>query len=355
MTEDAHRAPPRVLLIGCGGFGEAYAFALQRAGMLAGVVVRRPARVAALSSELGVPVVAGLDAADALVSDVDGCAVLTPTEQHDAHARWVLDRRLPCLVIKPVTGDAGRARALHETFTAANVPLLAAHEVIANPRVRALARWLSGRGASQPPHPVGRLLRLQISRLGDDHRGTRPPRPTEADQRGANLPRLRDRLIHDATLLAAAGLAREQLTADVTDVHAAATGGRFVGTLRRARRADPAEDGPEVVLHHDATADGPPRFEVVAETTTGRWVYETRPGLARLTWARREGDGWGPAVDVRAPRGVRGGPSDQLVAHFADVIAGVAEPWSSGVDAAAALGIADLLIDAAKRRLDDQR
>jgi len=111
--------------------GRRYADVLARSSRwrLAGVVVGRPETAARLAEELTVPV--GTD----LAAEVDRVApdlllVASPTEAHHAQVSLALDRRLPCLVEKPVTSDVAAAAELVARNRALHVPVVVGHTLV---------------------------------------------------------------------------------------------------------------------------------------------------------------------------------------------------------------------------------
>lgn len=131
MDNPATPSIRRVLLSGFGTMGRRYAEALARSSRwhLAGVAVGRPATAARLGVELDVPVGTHLpDLIDRVKPDL--LIVASPTEVHFAQVSLALDRRLPCLVEKPVTSDVSEVAELIARNRGLGVPVVVGHTLV---------------------------------------------------------------------------------------------------------------------------------------------------------------------------------------------------------------------------------
>lgn len=142
--------------------GRAYAKALTRSARweLAGVVVGRPETASRLAAELALPVGTDLPALLDRVA-ADALIVASPTEVHHAQVALALDRRLPCLVEKPVAADVREAADLAARNRVARVPVVVGHTLVFSASfLRLLALVKSGRVGAVRSARLASLVRL---------------------------------------------------------------------------------------------------------------------------------------------------------------------------------------------------
>lgn len=159
-----------VVLSGFGQMGRRFAEALARSSRwrLAGVAVGRPETATRLSSQLAVPVDTELPALLDAVRP-DALIVASPTEAHHPQVALALDRRLPCLVEKPVAATLAEASDLAARNRVAGVPVLVDHTLVFSASfLRLLALVKSGKVG------VVRSVRLEAQVQRGEGWGERP-------------------------------------------------------------------------------------------------------------------------------------------------------------------------------------
>lgn len=154
----------RVLVVGSGPIARRHVRnVLSLDGHEAAVARRAGKETAGLSAELGVPVFAGLEAAEAW--SPDAVVVANPPSAHVASARWAVERGLPVLVEKPIAVDPAGVDELLELAEVTGVHVAVGTNLRFHPALGAIeAALASGR--------AGRLLAVRAevgSRLPDWH------------------------------------------------------------------------------------------------------------------------------------------------------------------------------------------
>ncbi|MCC7139096.1 MAG: Gfo/Idh/MocA family oxidoreductase [Planctomycetes bacterium] len=134
--------PPRVAVVGVGGFGRHHARIygeLTQAGeaKLVGLVDRDVARAKEHGDKVGVPVVARLED---LPERPDAVTVAVPTSLHGDVAEPLLRAGVHCLVEKPVASTSAQARRLVEAARAGGAVLAVGHVERFNPVLAAVER-----------------------------------------------------------------------------------------------------------------------------------------------------------------------------------------------------------------------
>jgi predicted dehydrogenase len=105
---------------------------------LAGVVDREPQRAKTAGQEFGCAAYASVDELLAAQPDLRAATVAVPTAFHRVAAAPLLERRIACLVEKPLAPNVDEARAISELATRHGALLQVGHTERFNPAVRAL-------------------------------------------------------------------------------------------------------------------------------------------------------------------------------------------------------------------------
>ncbi|KIT15237.1 Gfo/Idh/MocA family protein [Jannaschia aquimarina] len=289
---------------------------------LAGVIDPAPA------PDMPAPVFPDLDACDA---DADGLVIATPTDTHAALAIAAAERGLHALVEKPVAHDLPAADAMIAAHATAGTHLLVGHHRRHHPAVARLRELVTGGAIGQP---VAASL-MWLMRKPDDYF-------LPEWRQGLDGAPIKQNLIHDVDIL-------RWLLGEVTEV--AGLGSNAVrGTAR------PESGG--AVLRFDSGAIATIAY---ADTTPTPWGFEAAtgesphiphsaqdylhlggtegaisfPSLTLWTGAAH----WNEAHRTSREAAPEGVPLARQLSHFAEVIAGRAEPLCSGSDGRANLDV----------------
>lgn len=138
----ASKGPPRVAVIGVGGFGRHHARIygeLTAAGeaTLVGLVDLDPAKGRELAEKFKVPLVRRIED---LPGPIDAVTIAVPTVHHVRAAKPLLERGIHCLVEKPIAASSAEARELVEAAKRGGAVLQVGHVERFNPVMTAVEK-----------------------------------------------------------------------------------------------------------------------------------------------------------------------------------------------------------------------
>jgi len=127
-------------VIGVGRMGRHHAriYARDPGAELVGVVDRDPTARESIVQEWGGRSFAGVD--ELLAAQVDAVSIATPTIHHREAAEKLLERKVACLIEKPLAPDAGQAQAIADAAARAGAVLQVGHVVRYDPVMLAIRR-----------------------------------------------------------------------------------------------------------------------------------------------------------------------------------------------------------------------
>jgi predicted dehydrogenase len=136
-------APLRVGVIGAGRMGAHHARVLGQVdgARLVGVEDKHPERAAALATQHGVPVFAGLDG---VIAGCDAAIGASSSPSHHEVGQALLDAGIPCLIEKPLALSEADCLSLIATAARRGVALAVGHVERFNPATVALLRTIAG-------------------------------------------------------------------------------------------------------------------------------------------------------------------------------------------------------------------
>jgi len=131
--------PLRVGVIGCGRMGRLHVRVYsQIPGVkVTGVFDASPDAAAAVATEFAAPAIKNLNE---LFPQVDAVTIAVPTLSHLAIARQCIERKIACLIEKPLARDAAEARQIVELAQKHKVTVQVGHIEQFNPAIRAMSR-----------------------------------------------------------------------------------------------------------------------------------------------------------------------------------------------------------------------
>ena len=147
----------RVCVIGAGRWGKNHIRTLQQLGALAGIVESNSSLHAELKEKYpGAKIF--VDYREAAKEDFDGFTIATPAETHFEIAHFLLERKKPVLVEKPLALNTKDAKQLAELAAEKHVNLMVGHVLLFHPAIRRIKELIdSGK--------IGRLEYLYSNRL----------------------------------------------------------------------------------------------------------------------------------------------------------------------------------------------
>jgi predicted dehydrogenase len=131
--------PLRVGVIGCGRMGRLHVrvYSQMPGVKVMGVFDASADAATAVANEFKTPAIKNLDD---LFPQVDAVTIAVPTVFHLSVARQCIERKIACLIEKPLAKDAAEARQIVELAQKHNVTLQVGHIERFNPAIRALTR-----------------------------------------------------------------------------------------------------------------------------------------------------------------------------------------------------------------------
>ncbi len=131
--------PLRVGVIGCGRMGRLHVrvYSQMPGVKVTGIFDESPDATAAVAKEFAAPAIKTLDE---LFGRVDAVTIAVPTLFHLAIARQCIERRIACLIEKPLAKDATEARQIVELAQKHKVTVQVGHIERFNSAIRALSR-----------------------------------------------------------------------------------------------------------------------------------------------------------------------------------------------------------------------
>ena len=314
---------PRLAVVGAGLIGGRHAKMLAELGWLAALVDPEPA-TAALAEQYGARWYADLDRC--LADGIDGVIIATPNQLHATQGLACIEKGAPILVEKPITDTVESGARLVEAANMAGVPLLVGHHRRHNPLI----------AAAKSAVDSGRLGRLTL--VNAQFWLYKPDDYFHADwRRQAGAGPVFINLIHDIDLL-------RHLCGEIVRVDARQSS---------AQRGFAVEDAAAILLEFENGALG---AVTVSDATVAPWSWEFASGenpaypktetscyqiggtdgslsVPDLTlWSQPQGRSWWKPIEGEQIAYSPGDPLMRQLQHFADVIAGKAEPLVSGAD-----------------------
>jgi predicted dehydrogenase len=306
-----------VLVVGYGGMGRVYARAFREICDVVGVVVRKDETVERLKAEVREPVFNDLEAAlDA--TSATAVAVFSPTEWHALHVRWALRHRLPTMVIKPACVAPEVAEALHEETTAADMPLLMAHEGVFAPAFLAMEAAIE---AGQ----IGEVQEIRWLKEGREQLsgGREKEAPRIEDREGRNYGHVYASVMHELYVV-------NRMLGRVAPTKTAVSECLAASHQMKLEALLEYPGGLSARIRYNLGADLPFRrgLQIVGEKGSLLWLVQ--PGRSTVQLRR------GTKARDLGYQGRPGGPASDVVHAFVEMIRGAA-PTETLLDGARAL------------------
>ncbi len=292
--------PVSLAVVGAGDFGSRYVHAIAASPrlVLAGVAEQESSRRAAVGQALGVPTAATLsELLDVLpAGSVDGVVIATPPTAHLSDLEFVVDRRLPALVEKPIVSDRAGLDVLESLTANQRKIIVPAHISRHLDSVRFMRRMIAGQ----------RLVMINAWRY--------VPRERIA-LHGVDHPAL-SAMIHDFDLI------RSITDAEVSSLHVTATRSEpdlahpdtVVATMT-------LDNGALVTVGNSWTLPNSSRYvEATFEAVTTEQKYVLTTPSDGLIVRGSSGDVYPAAELGLAGEGASGGAFERQLDYFAGVI-----------------------------------